>query len=86
MRTITTDEELHLSHRREPIMTEDRVVGCGLHRRPLHFDRIPTWIDHNHVLFPWLTTYGMSEIDINWFKANPQSPDVLGLDYYPHSD
>jgi hypothetical protein len=28
----------------------------------------------------------MSEIDIAWFKSNPQSPDVLGLDYYPHSD
>src|SRR5260370_7809164 len=28
----------------------------------------------------------MSEIDIDWLRANPQAPDVLGLDYYPHSD
>jgi hypothetical protein len=28
----------------------------------------------------------MSDIDIEWFKSNPQQPDVLGLDYYPHSD
>ena len=35
---------------------------------------------------PWLTSYGMSELDLEWFRHNPQSPDVLGLDYYPHSD
>ena len=34
----------------------------------------------------WLTSYGMSELDIEWFRTNPQAPDVLGLDYYPHSD
>ena len=28
----------------------------------------------------------MSELDLDWFRTNPQSPDVLGLDYYPHSD
>ena len=28
----------------------------------------------------------MSELDLEWFRTHPQSPDVLGLDYYPHSD
>ncbi|HWB54415.1 MAG TPA: glycosyltransferase, partial [Tepidisphaeraceae bacterium] len=26
------------------------------------------------------------ELDLEWFAQNPQTPDVLGLDYYPHSD
>src|SRR5687768_5349408 len=43
-------------------------------------------VDKHHPLFPWLTSYGMSELDLDWFRANPQSPDVLGLDYYAHSD
>ena len=34
----------------------------------------------------WVTSYGLSELDLDWFRANPQTPDVLGLDYYPHSD
>jgi len=28
----------------------------------------------------------MSELDLEWFRSNPQTPDLLGLDYYPHSD
>src|SRR5215213_4242836 len=55
-------------------------------RRFLVMDLLLGRVDHNHVLFPWLTTYGMSEIDIDWFRNKPQSTDVLGLDYYPHSD
>jgi len=43
-------------------------------------------VDKHHPLFSWLTSYGMSELDVDWFRANPQTPDVLGLDYYAHSD
>src|SRR5207249_4625235 len=43
-------------------------------------------IDQDRVLYPWLNTYGMSDLDIAWFRGNPQRTDVLGLDYYPHSD
>lgn len=55
-------------------------------RRFLVMDLLTGRIDHHHPLFPWLTAYGMSEIDLEWFRNNPQVPDVLGLDYYTHSD
>ncbi|HEY8747374.1 MAG TPA: family 1 glycosylhydrolase [Tepidisphaeraceae bacterium] len=55
-------------------------------RRFVVMDLLTGRVDRHHPLFPWLTSYGMSELDIDWLRANPQAPDVLGLDYYPHSD
>ena len=55
-------------------------------RRFLVMDLLLGRVDQHHPLFSWLTSYGMSELDLDWFRTNPQSPDVLGLDYYPHSD
>ena len=55
-------------------------------RRFVVMDLLTGRVDRHHPLFSWLTSYGMSELDIDWFRANPQTPDVLGLDYYPHSD
>ncbi len=55
-------------------------------RRFISMDLLTGRVDRHHPLFAWLTNYGMSELDIEWFRTNPQWPDVLGLDYYPHSD
>jgi beta-glucosidase/6-phospho-beta-glucosidase/beta-galactosidase len=55
-------------------------------RRFVVMDLLTGRVDRHHPLFSWLTGYGMSELDIEWLRANPQAPDVLGLDYYPHSD
>ena len=55
-------------------------------RRFLVLDLLMGRMDPSHPLLPWLTAYGMSDIDLDWFRGNPQRPDVLGLDYYPHSD
>jgi beta-glucosidase/6-phospho-beta-glucosidase/beta-galactosidase/glycosyltransferase involved in cell wall biosynthesis len=74
----------------ENFKTHDQSLQIEVKRRNLRrfvvMDLLLGRIDHNHVLYPWLNTYGMSDIDIDWFRGNPQSPDVLGLDYYPHSD
>lgn len=55
-------------------------------RRFLVMDLLLGRVDRNHPLFSWLTSYGMNELDIDWLRANPQAPDVMGLDYYTHSD
>jgi beta-glucosidase/6-phospho-beta-glucosidase/beta-galactosidase len=55
-------------------------------RRFLVMDLLLGRIDKHHPLFSWLTSYGMSELDIEWFVSHPQTPDILGLDYYTHSD
>jgi beta-glucosidase/6-phospho-beta-glucosidase/beta-galactosidase/glycosyltransferase involved in cell wall biosynthesis len=55
-------------------------------RRFLVLDLLLGRVDKYHPLFSWLTSYGVSELDLDWFRTNPQAPDVLGLDYYTHSD
>src|SRR5438067_2505694 len=55
-------------------------------RRFVVMDLLTGRVDKHHPLYPWLRGYGMSEVDLDWFRTHPQAPDVLGLDYYPHSD
>ncbi|HLL89157.1 MAG TPA: family 1 glycosylhydrolase [Tepidisphaeraceae bacterium] len=55
-------------------------------RRFVVMDLLTGRVYRHHPLFAWLTSYGMSELDLEWFKTHQQTPDVLGLDYYQHSD
>jgi beta-glucosidase/6-phospho-beta-glucosidase/beta-galactosidase/glycosyltransferase involved in cell wall biosynthesis len=56
------------------------------HRRFLALDLLMGRLDRKHPLFDWVTAYGLSELDLEWFRANPQFPTVLGLDYYANSE
>jgi beta-glucosidase/6-phospho-beta-glucosidase/beta-galactosidase len=40
----------------------------------------------DHALRPYLLEHGLSEDDLLWFLDHPASLDVVGLDYYPHSE
>lgn len=55
-------------------------------RRFVVMDLLTGRVDAHHPLYSWLIGYGMSELDLEWFRTHPQAPDVLGMDYYPHSD
>src|SRR5277367_4495452 len=55
-------------------------------RRFVVMDLLTGRVDRSHPLYKWLNNYGMSELDLQWFRNNPEKPDILGLDYYPHSD
>ena len=70
--------------------THDTQLKAEVARRNLRrfvvIDLLLGRVDSHHPLFSWLTSYGISELDIEWFRQNPQTPDVLGIDYYPHSD
>ncbi len=55
-------------------------------RRFLLLDLIAGRVDAHHPLHEWVSAYGMSELDLRWFQTHPQRPDLIGLDYYPHSD
>jgi beta-glucosidase/6-phospho-beta-glucosidase/beta-galactosidase/glycosyltransferase involved in cell wall biosynthesis len=61
-------------------------VALRNNRRFVLMDLVTGRIDHHHPLFDWLTAYGFSELDLDWLRQNPQTPDALGLDYYPHGD
>ena len=43
-------------------------------------------VDRDHPLHGFLARFGMGERDIAWFKEHPARVDVLGLDYYSHSE
>ena len=90
IRRAMPDANVLLCDAAENFKTRDASLETEVKRRNLRrfvvMDLLLGRVDHHHVLYPWLSNYGMSDIDIAWFKQNPQSPDVLGLDYYPHSD
>ncbi len=55
-------------------------------RRFLVLDLILGLVDEAHPLRSYLTSNGAHEVDLAWFVANPVTIDVLGLDYYSHSE
>ena len=55
-------------------------------RRFLMLDLISGRVDMHHPLHEWVTAYGMSELDLEWFSRHGEMPDVIGLDYYVHSE
>lgn len=61
-------------------------VALRNHRRFLMLDLISGRVNRHHPLFDWVTAYGMSELELDWFASHPQMADIIGLDYYPHSD
>ena len=74
----------------ESFKSRDKDLQSEVRRRNLRrflvMDLLSGKLDRHHPLFEWVTSYGMSELDLEWFRTHPQLPDVLGLDYYPHSD
>jgi dTDP-4-dehydrorhamnose reductase len=43
-------------------------------------------VDREHPLYEYLINHGMVEADVAWFQENRARVDVLGLDYYSHSE
>jgi beta-glucosidase len=43
-------------------------------------------VTSDHALWPWLLEHGMERADLDWFLEHPAPLDVVGLDYYPHSE
>ena len=80
---LLCDAAEHFKTRDESLRGEVQLRNL---RRFALMDLILGRVDKQHALHPWLTSYGLSELDLEWFRTHPQSPDVLGLDYYPHSD
>jgi beta-glucosidase/6-phospho-beta-glucosidase/beta-galactosidase/glycosyltransferase involved in cell wall biosynthesis len=74
----------------ENFKTRDADLATEVRRRNLRrflvLDLLMGRFDRHHPLFNWVTSYGLSELDLEWFRANPQFPDVLGLDYYQQCD
>jgi hypothetical protein len=55
-------------------------------RRFLMHDLVLGLIDKSHQLYPYLRKHGAADRDLHWFAEHPAQMDVLGLDYYIHSE
>ncbi len=61
-------------------------LALRLDRRHIVIDLIRGRVDDQHPLRSWLESHGFPEWDLRWFRRHPAPVDVLGLDYYCHSE
>ena len=61
-------------------------VERRMHRWHLVTDLILGRVDRRHPLVDWLKKHGFSDFDLNWFQRNAQTLDIIGLDYYEHTE
>jgi beta-glucosidase/6-phospho-beta-glucosidase/beta-galactosidase/glycosyltransferase involved in cell wall biosynthesis len=64
---------------------KDEVALRNL-RRFLLLDLIAGRVNAKHPLFEWVRSFGLADLDLDWFSTHPRLPDAIGLDYYSHSD
>ena len=55
-------------------------------RRFLMLDLVLGRVNAEHPLYPFLRKNGATEEALSWFLDHPQTIDLLGLDYYLHSE
>ncbi len=55
-------------------------------RRFLTHDLYGGRIDEDYLLLPYLHALGFSEHELEWFREHLAPLDVVGIDYYPHSE
>ena len=56
------------------------------HLRFVVLDLILGRVDRAHPLWAMLTRHGLTRAEADWFREHPARVDVLGLDYYAHSE
>lgn len=55
-------------------------------RRFLVHDMYQGLLNREHPMWRWLVRNGIGEWELDWFIENPVRLDILGLDYYGHSE
>ena len=60
----------------------DEVARRNL-RRFLVLDLLTGRVDRSIRCIKWVSDYGISELDLDWFSSNPQTPDVAGTGLLP---
>lgn len=55
-------------------------------RRFVAHDLVRGRVDARHVLWPYLRDHGLTDKQAQWLQEHPARVDLLGLDYYAHSE
>ena len=82
--TVILCDSCEHHHTREPELEAD--IRMHNLRRFAVLDLITGKVDERHPLRKWFTSYGFSDTDLAWINANRWAPDVIGLDYYSHTE
>ena len=61
-------------------------VDRRMNRRHIVTDLVLGRVDRHHPLLGWLQKHGFSDFDLHWFQRNAQTLDIIGLDYYEHTE
>ncbi len=61
-------------------------VARRMHRRHIVTDLVLGRVDSRHPLAGWLDRHGFPIFDLHWFQHNAQTLDIIGLDYYEHTE
>jgi beta-glucosidase len=61
-------------------------VARRMQRRHIVTDLILGRVNSRHPLAGWLERHGFSDFDLHWFLRNAQTLDLIGLDYYEHTE
>jgi beta-glucosidase/6-phospho-beta-glucosidase/beta-galactosidase len=83
VRIIHVDTAEH--HRFTDKASEDWVDFAN-ERRFLMLDLVLGRVNVDHPLYPYLKQNGGSDEALHWFQDHPETIDLLGLDYYLHSE
>jgi beta-glucosidase/6-phospho-beta-glucosidase/beta-galactosidase len=82
-------EIVHVDTAEHHRATDQRSAAWAKHanaRRFLMLDLVLGRVDRHHALYGYLTSHGATEHELAWFRDHPGCIDVLGLDYYIHSE
>ena len=82
--TVILCDSCEHHHTREPQLEPD--VRLRNLRRFAVLDLLTGRVDQTHPLYKWFISYGFSDPDLEWIKTNRWAPDVIGLDYYTHTE
>jgi beta-glucosidase/6-phospho-beta-glucosidase/beta-galactosidase len=88
-RTVRGLELIHVEtcEHHKALDAESEVFAEMLNeRRFLMHDLVLGRMHEGHLLYPYLSAHGMTSEDVAWFAEHRARIDVLGLDYYSHSE
>jgi UDP-galactopyranose mutase len=61
-------------------------VARRMERRHVVLDLVLGRVDQKHALHSWLVHHGFPLYDLRWLQRHAQTVDVIGLDYYFHTE
>lgn len=85
---VAGTQEPDSSEKTSPFLRESLAadVARRMQRRHVVIDLVTGRVDRHHPLHDWLRRHGFGSFDLRWFDRNRQTVDVVGLDYYPHTE